>query len=171
MLCRELLMNSCSTKMKRAEASKNEYANKARAYCARQERCIVDVRKKLSDWRTPAEFVNGIISDLLAEKFIDEERYAVIFARGKFRMNKWGRIRIKRALKAKGVKQDLIEKGIVEIDEKAYRDTLIRLLQKKKESLPDSYGHTGRNKLIRYALSRGFEQHLVLEVMQHQAMQ
>lgn len=138
---------------------------KAKNYCAYQERCIADVRKKLIEWKVNPESMNIIIHLLLSEDYINEERFARIFAGGKFRIKKWGRNKINAALRAKRIPDNLIHLGLQQIDEEEYAQTLNALINKKKESLKDPASPAGRNKVINYALSRGFERHLVFRYL------
>ncbi|MDT8393008.1 MAG: regulatory protein RecX [Bacteroidales bacterium] len=145
---------------------KNNYIfEKAKHYCAYQERCIADVRKKLVDWNVRPESIGKIIHLLLSEDYINEERFVRIFAGGKFRIKKWGRNKIYAALRARGIADNLIRLGLEEIDEEEYAQTLNALINKKKESLKDPASPDGRNKVIHYALSRGFERHLVFRYL------
>lgn len=143
----------------------NYIFEKAKNYCAYQERCIADVRKKLVDWKVNPESMNRIIHLLLSEDYINEERFARFFAGGKFRIKKWGRNKIYAALRAKGIPDILIHLGLDEIDEEEYAETLNALINKKKKSLKYPASPAGRNKVIHYALSKGFERHLVFRYL------
>jgi regulatory protein len=136
---------------------------KAKSYCAYQERCNADIKKKLAEWKVKPEVSQKVIHQLRQEDYINEERFARVFAGGKFRIKKWGRKKIIAALRAKGIRENHIERGLEEIDEDEYLQTLRSLIDKKKQSMKEPGSRTSRNKLINYILSRGYEQHLVFE--------
>lgn len=88
------------------------YLQKAQAWCAYQERYHQELRDKLYSWKTPESFIEPIISQLIADNFLNEERFAITYAGGKFRIKKWGRLKIKMALKRKGISDYSIQKRI-----------------------------------------------------------
>ncbi|HKK82055.1 MAG TPA: regulatory protein RecX, partial [Prolixibacteraceae bacterium] len=90
--------------------------SKCMALCSKSEKCISDIRKKLSNWQLPEEETQQVIDNLIDEKFIDEQRFAESFMRDKFRFNHWGKIKIIYHLKAKGISSGDIAHGINEID-------------------------------------------------------
>ncbi|HRJ30789.1 MAG TPA: regulatory protein RecX [Cyclobacteriaceae bacterium] len=138
-----------------------EAKQKILRYCAYQERSHQEVKNKLYSLGLFSSDVNEIISFLITEGFLNEERFARTFAGGKFRMKSWGRLKIIRELEAKGLTRNCIKLGLKEIDEEDYRLTLTRLLQKKSEqTMPDSL-FVKRDKLARYAIQKGYEPELV----------
>jgi regulatory protein len=150
--------------MDRRTFNRNTYIlDKAKGYCAYQERCIADVRKKLSEWKVKTEAANKIIHQLQQEDYINEERYARVFAGGKFRIKKWGRKKIIASLRAKGIAEHHISIGLEEISEDDYLQALRSLIEKKRKSIKDPHSRTARNKLINYILSCGYESHLVFD--------
>ncbi len=108
-----------------------EAKQKVEAYCAYQERCDFEVRKKLQDWWMPQDHIDILISDLISNNFLNEERFACAFVSGKFRIKKWGRIKIKQHLKQKRISDYSINKGMQEIDEEAYLRTIQDLIASK----------------------------------------
>ena len=94
--------------------------NKARKYCSYQERCLADVKTKLNEWKAAEKTVEKIIQTLEKEDFINEERYAIAFALGKLRNNKWGRNKIFYAMTQKQIPEIYIQMGLNEIDEEEY---------------------------------------------------
>ncbi len=137
-----------------------------RNWCAYQERCQQEVRDKLYDLGQKKDDVEAIISTLISEKFIDEERFAVAFAGGKFRIKKWGRIKIRSMLRMKRVSDYSINKALEQIDAEIYKETLQQLLETKKRSLKSETNKVKRNyKLLRFAQSRGFETDLVMQLL------
>ena len=136
---------------------------KARHYCSYQERCIYDVKKKLKEWQASDETVKKIISQLEDEDFINEERYAVSFAIGKLRNNKWGRAKIFHALMQKHIPELYVQMGLGEIDEEEYLSVLKSVIKSKKINESDPF--TRNNKLVKYAVQKGFRSDLAWEVV------
>jgi len=136
---------------------------KARNYCAYQERSIYDVKKKLLQWKATEEALEEIIKTLKAENYINEERYVKAFALGKLRHNKWGRNKIIHALKQKEIPDLFIQIGLGEIDEEEYINTLKAVLSAKEVKANDAF--TRRNKLVQYAAQKGFQPELAWKVL------
>lgn len=134
---------------------------KARRYCAFQERCHSEMRSKLIEWGVYGDMLEKVMADLISENFLNEERFACTFTRGKFRMKSWGRNRIVQELRARRVSDYCIRKGLQEIDEAEYLAELERLLLKKLEELSEQDAFQRRAKLTRFALQRGYEQELI----------
>src|SRR4051812_72479 len=103
------------------------------SFCAYQERTQQEVRDKLYGYGLHKDMAEELISKLISENFINEERFAKTYAGGKFRIKKWGRIKIKEALKAKGISEYCIKKGLLEIDPTEYTSALLSLIEKKSE--------------------------------------
>jgi len=137
--------------------------NKARNYCAVSERCIVDVKQKLRQWKVEEDTALEIVKQLEKEGFVNEERYAAAFAVGKLRNNKWGRNKIIYALHQKQIPDLYIQIGIGEIDEEEYINTLKAVLSSKRVDEKDEWHR--RNKLIRYAVQKGFQADLCRKVL------
>ena len=134
---------------------------KIRNYCAYQERAHKEVKQKLYDYGLRSDEVDEIISRLNTEGFLNEERFAKAFAGGKFRMKKWGRIKIQNELEMLGLTNRCIGRGLKEIDERDYRQTLKELLKKKVNTLEEKNPYKRKDKLARYAISKGYEADLV----------
>ena len=136
---------------------------RARRYCDYQERCIFDVRLKLMEWNASDTAIEHIIRTLEEQDYINEERYAVSFATGKLRNNKWGRMKIFRALMQKHIPEIYVQMGLNELDEKEYLDVLKSVLASKKinEKDPVKKNH----KLVRYAVQKGFQADLAWKVI------
>ncbi|MBU6324431.1 MAG: recombination regulator RecX [Bacteroidetes bacterium] len=134
-----------------------EARRKAEHYCAWQERCHSEVEGKLMDLGLNAEERGELISHLIKEGFLNEERFARAFARGKFRQLHWGRIKIVQGLKQKGLNQLLINLALSEISDEDYHDTLKSLAEKKARSLKGAPLQR-KASLLRYLQGRGFEQ-------------
>ena len=141
---------------KKAITEKNAII-KAQNLCAEREKCESDIRKKLYDWKLPVKNHDTVIDRLIQDKFIDEKRFAISFAKDKFRYNKWGKIKIEFALKQKQINGAVIKIALDEIDESEYDTLLENDLIKKNNTIKDTDEYTIKSKLIRFASSRGFE--------------
>jgi regulatory protein len=115
------------------------------------------VADKLRTLGATDEQKKKILAKLLEEKFIDESRFVGAFVRGKFRVNKWGKLKIKAELSQKGLDRKQIEKALQEIDEREYTETLKKLVEKKARELKNETPAKARVKLMRFAYSKGFE--------------
>jgi regulatory protein len=131
--------------------------SKAMDLCSKAEKCVSDIQTKLNEWGVVHTDSQKIIATLIAEKFIDQERYARYFVRDKFRFNQWGRVKIVFMLKSKKIPSALIEDALQEIDDEAYNELLIKLLKEKSKKTKFINEYDKKGKLIRFAQSRGFE--------------
>lgn len=145
--------------------SKKDALIKAQYLCAHQEKCEWDIRKKLYDWKSNPVEHDTIISELIKDKYIDESRYAITFAKEKLRFNKWGKIKIEYALKQKNIPANLINTALNEIDEDNYDLILENELIKKFKTLKDTDEYALKSKLSRFALSKGFENGKVFDII------
>lgn len=143
---------------------------KAASYCAYQERAQQEVRDKLYEWGLHQEDVEEIISQLISDNFLNEERFAIAYTLGKFRIKSWGKIKIKQSLKLKRVSDPLIKIAFSKIDLDEYEDKLHDLLDKKQLSLKDKDVYILKNKLFQYALSRGFESDLISSLLKEKGL-
>lgn len=143
----------------------NYIFEKAKRYCAYQERSVLEVNRKLKEWKVKSNKADKIIHMLLEENFLNEERFARIYASGKFRIKKWGKLKITAQLRARNIPDNIILQALEEINEEDYINTLISVIEKKKLRLKDPDGLPARNKVINYALSRGFEKHLIFKYL------
>lgn len=138
---------------------------KAQMACAYQERCQQEMRDKLYEWGLHSNDVENIIADLISNNFLNEERFAKAFAGGKFRIKKWGKVKIKIELKKRKISDYCIRKGLGQIDDEAYISTLKDLLNKKLKEVSKGKEHIRNYKAAQYALSRGFESDLVWDIL------
>lgn len=142
----------------------NHFSEKAKRFCNFQDRSEMEVLSKLKFWNCKPEWIPEIINELKKERFLDEQRFANSFARGKFRMNSWGKLKIMAALLQRNISQDLINKALNEIDENDYRNTLANLLEKKWKTTTGEY-NSKINKTASYAINKGYESGLVFEIL------
>ena len=139
---------------------------KIQAYCAYQERCHQEVMKKLTSLGLIPEAIEMLVGELMQFNFLNEERYARSFARGKFRIKKWGRIKIKQELKKREIYSKCIEYAMEEIDGDAYYETLKEVLRKKSQNEKETNLYKRKAKLTRYLVSRGYEYDLIRMAME-----
>lgn len=136
---------------------------KLQHFCAYRDRCHQEVRKKLLDLGIYGEDLENIIIQLIEERFLDEERFARSFVRGKFRINKWGKIRIKQELKRREISDYCIRKGMEEIKSEAYEEQLQEIITNKAAQVREENSYKKKNKIAGYVIGRGYEPALVWE--------
>jgi regulatory protein len=138
--------------------------DKLSGFCAYQERCVSEVKDKLRQWKVDDDKAEKIITRLIDENFLNEERFARSFAGGKFRINKWGKTKIIYELKRKQVPDHIIQPGLEEIDEEEYIATLKELLAKKSREIREKDDFKKKQKLISFGVQKGYEYELVRKV-------
>ena len=138
---------------------------KLQHYCAYQERCHADVKEKLYGFGLTPLVVDNIIVHLIEENYLNEERFAILYAGGHFRTKKWGRLKILRGLKEKGISEYCIKKAIREIDMDDYNATLQKLAGAKWELLRGNGPTQRKAKCWNYLVQKGYEPNLVGEVV------
>ena len=138
---------------------------KIQKYCAYQERSHQEVKYKLQSYGLHAEVVDEIISRLITDNFVNEERFAKAFAGGKFRIKKWGRNKIMYELESLGLTKNCIDRGLKEIDSTEYLQTLLSHIQKRALESSEKNLFAKRNKVARFAISKGYEPELVWETI------
>lgn len=156
--------------MKRKPAYSDDPAwllERMKKYCAFQERCIYDVKRKLKEWNIREEVVDRLIARLIKEDYINEERFARIFAGGKFRNNKWGKNRIIRELETRNIPDIYIQVGLHEIGDEEYITTLRRLIYKKNKELDIANVDVRNRKLASFAIGKGYEPGLVWDILNY----
>lgn len=141
-------------------------SEKIKHYCAYQERCHAEVKTKLYHYGLITPDVDAIIAMLIQEDYLNEERYAILFAGGKFRIKQWGKNKIKYDLKSKQVSAYCIRKALQQIPDDQYYASLQKLAEKKNESLQkEKNKFIKRKKLQDYLIQKGYESNLVQEVI------
>lgn len=138
---------------------------KAMQWCASEEHCLWDVRRKLTRLACDPSDINQILQRLTTEDFINENRYALAFASGKFNLFKWGKNKTAAALRMKSIPEQFIARALESIDAAAYRDTLNKLLNKKKHELSGETSLEMKQKLLRFALQKGYEADMVYALL------
>ena len=140
---------------------------KLKNWCAYQERSQFEVRNKLYEYGVYNDDAENIITQLIQENFLNEERFAIAFARGKFRIKHWGKIKIKIELKQHKVSDYCIKNALNQIDGNEYFATLEKIIEKKKSEIKETNKIKKHYKIIKYAMSRGYEQDLIMEAIKN----
>ncbi|OOG78820.1 regulatory protein RecX [Algoriphagus sp. A40] len=142
-----------------------EAKGKLETYCAYQERSQWEVRRKLNEKGIKGDQSEELICEMITADFLNEERFARAFARGKFRLKHWGRIRITRELKIREISPRCIQMALTEIDPEEYYDSLLTQAKKKWEKTTEKDPLKKRYKVIHFLMSKGFEQDMVQEAV------
>ncbi len=146
------------------EITEKQAWNKISAFCASAEHCKSEVLQKLKTWNVETDAIDRIIEKLETENYLDEERYCRSFVHDKYRFDKWGRKKIEQALYLKKISSRYISQAIEsEIDRNEYLEILETLLENKKRSIKASNDFERNGKLIRFALSKGFDMEDILK--------
>lgn len=127
------------------------------AYCSAAEHCRAEVSEKLQKWGIPYAAIERILNRLEAEKYIDDERYCRAFVKDKYRFAKWGKLKIGQGLYMKKIPSDVSWRYLNEIDQEEYHAILCGLLAAKRKSIRAKDEYELNGKLVRFAISRGFE--------------
>ncbi|HEY9362837.1 MAG TPA: regulatory protein RecX [Chitinophagaceae bacterium] len=143
--------------------SNEQTLQKLKHFCGYQERCHKDVKEKLYSLGISRAAHDEMIASLIEENYLNEERFAILFAGGKFRMKQWGRKKILYALREKQVSAYSIKKALKQIDETQYLKTLSDLAKKKSALLKNEQYLARKKKIIDYLLQKGFEMDLVIQ--------
>lgn len=146
--------------MNRAYLSKEQALQKLKHYCAYQERCHSEVKEKLYQLGVWKKDHDEIMATLIEENYLNEERFAIAFAGGKFRIKHWGRVKIKYELKQKQVSDYCIKKALQQMDEEEYLSVLNKLAKEKYAALKNEQYLIRKKKTMDYLLAKGFEPEL-----------
>ncbi|MCE3297339.1 MAG: regulatory protein RecX [Crocinitomicaceae bacterium] len=131
---------------------------KMEAWCAYQERCQYEVSNKLKTFGLSYEQIDQLIAELIATRFIDEERFAEAYVSGKFRIKRWGKVKIRQHLKARQISKYSIEKALKTIPREEYLETIMTLINKKQKDLKTSdSSYQKKAKVFQYLQSKGYE--------------
>ena len=150
------------TPMNNKYYSKEEALQKAKQYCAYQERCHSEVKEKLYSFGMNKKEVDELLSELISENYLNEERFAILYAGGKFRIKQWGKVKIKYSLKQKQVSEYCIKKALGGIDEKDYAKTVRKLFDQKLKTLKAEKNiFIKKRKLQDHLMQKGFETSIV----------
>lgn len=147
--------------------TKEQALQKAKQFCAYQERCHSEVKEKLYGYGLYTKEVEAVLAILVEENYLNEERFATAYAGGKFRMKQWGKVKITHALKLRQVSAYCIKKALAAIPEEDYLQSLQQLLAEKKKTLKSEKNiFIKKHKLKAFLLQKGYEANLVNEYLQ-----
>jgi regulatory protein len=145
--------------------SREQAKVKAESYCAYQERSQFEIRNKIYEWGLHQKDVEEIISELIEQNFLNEERFAMAYSLGKFRIKGWGKIKIRQGLKLKRIPDKLIMKSLKAIDDDDYVLMLKKILEKKTNTISEKEPFKLRYLLTRFAASKGYELDLIADLL------
>ena len=154
-----------SARNQRLESDAQEALPKIYRYCAYQERSHQDVKKKLFEYGLLFNQVDEILSHLITEGFLNEERYAKAFAGGKFRIMKWGKLKIRRELETAGVSPRNITTALAEISMPEYSKALFNLIEKKSGQIEEENNYKKKSKVASFVIGKGYEPELVWDTI------
>lgn len=143
----------------------DQVLDKMAKYCAYQERCIKDVVEKLKTFDLPENEREDILNYLIDNRFVNNERFAMSFVKGKVNQSGWGLNKIRFHLMQKGIDKALIDETLQTFDDEAYRQRLMEVLQAKAKTVKAASDFEKKRKLAAFAMQRGFEASLVWEVL------
>jgi regulatory protein len=146
------------------ENTPNQVLNLLQRICSKQEKCRAEISDYLVKKGIPVEFHEWVLSQLEDGRFIDEERYAQAAVRDKFRLNRWGRKKIRHFLETKRIAGERIERALNTLDESEYRKMIEEEMHKKLSALPEKDPGSREIKIVRFADSRGYEEEIVREI-------
>jgi len=135
------------------------------AMCAQAEHCEQEMRDKMKRWGIEPDAQDRVVARLVKERYVDNERYARAFVKDKIRYNKWGRRKVMHALWMKRIDDDIQRSVLDEIDDKDYIDVLVPLLKQKRKTIKAKSDYELNQKLVRFALSRGFDFSIIRQCM------
>ena len=150
--------------------SPDQVLDKMAKYCAYQERCVKDVTDKLNTFDISPKDKEEILRYLIDNRFVDDERYAHAFVRGKINQSGWGLNKIRFHLIHKGIAKEIIDEALQSTDEAVYRQRLIDILSTKAKTVKAENDFEKKRKLAAYAIQRGFESSLVWEVLKESSI-
>ncbi len=143
----------------------DEIKRKLEQYCVYQDRCHKEVEQKMREFNLIPEVREMILLSLLKDNFLNEERFAKSFARGKFRIKNWGKQRIVRELKFKDISAYNIKTALKEIDEQEYVKTIYRITKKRNEIITEANLYKRKKKLIDFLMRKGYESELIYKTV------
>ncbi len=137
--------------------SKEEALSSLMALCARAERSTGDARRLMMRWGVARDEQQGVIDRLIADRFLDDARYAAAYVRDKVNLSGWGAYKIERQLLQKGITKDIIEAELSTLNQESMQNRLITLLERRARTIKYSTKYQLRDKLIRYGASQGYD--------------
>jgi len=151
-------------------SEQKEFLNRAMNYCALAERCTQDVVKKLTEWGAPEEAIETVLEKLRLEKFLDDDRYANSYVADKWKLDQWGRAKIRNGLFQKGFGEQQIQQALETIDQDEYVVILDNVLARKRETIKTESPIQQMKKIISFGTSRGYEEDLIWEWLEKEGL-
>ena len=151
--------------------TREEVFRKLAARCTTKECCVSEVREKMRNWNVSRVDEDSIVQELIAERYVDESRYARAFANDQFRFSGWGRIKIGYTLRQKAIDSLVVSQAVQAIDPEEYYAALMNILKTKMRASKSLPQQTQGEKLMRFALSRGFEYNLIREALKELSLE
>ena len=145
--------------------TEGEAFDRMAAYCASAEHCRSEVAEKMQRWGVDYGVVEHVVERLVCEKYIDEDRYCRAFVNDKFRLEKWGKRKIREALSVKKIKEVYVDAALMNISDEDYMAALRSVLKSQERSLHGMDEEVRREKLYRFAQSRGYEAAAISECL------
>lgn len=142
-----------------------EALEKAQMLCGKQEKCTYDILQKLREWRIPSNEHDALVSKLKEDGFIDEERYCKAYVIDKIKFNKWGKLKIRFNLKGKNIPESIIDEAFCSVTEEFYMKMIEKEVKEKKKTVLVSNQYEMRDKIMRFAQSRGYEFDIVDDLL------
>ena len=146
------------------KSEKDAYLTLA-ALCAQAEHCQYEMTEKMRRWELADEAQARIMQRLLSERYVDDERFARAFVKDKIRYNKWGRRKVEQALWQKHIDEDIRQRVLDEVADEEYLQVLQPLLKQKRKSTKANSDYEMNQKLVRFALSRGFTYDIIRQCL------
>ncbi len=146
-------------------SSYKDALRRAAALCSNQEQCTGTILEKLRTWGVDKDEAHRVIQKLQEEKFLDDRRYAKFFVRDKYKLNRWGKVKITAMLRQKKIENSVIEEALTEINMKEYEEICENLIKTKSATLNESNHYIRKGKLFRFAAGRGFESDLIHRIL------
>jgi len=150
---------------KKKYISADEALARLQKYCAYQERCHQEVRRKLLDLGIYGDTLEEIIAELISDNFLNELRFAESYVRGKYRLKKWGKIRLLQELKRRKISEYCIKKAMQQVEEIDYEETIKALILKKEKTIREKDPFKKNGKIARYLIQKGYESYIVWRVI------
>ncbi len=155
-------------KTKKTYQSLKEIRIKIARYCAYRDRSVFETEKKLNEFNLHPEAKDHILAFLMVENFLNDERFAISYARGKFHQNKWGKRKIVEGLKQHKIMDFYIQKALSEIEEKDYKETIIKIIRKKMKEYQVKNAWELKNKIYRFLINKGYEANEFIDILENE---
>lgn len=151
--------------MQKKSFTVDEIKHKLEQYCVYQDRCHKEVEQKMFDYNLIPEAKEIILLHLMQHNFLNEERFSKSFARGKFRIKKWGKQRIVNELKFRNISTYNIKTALKEIDENEYLQSIYQITERRNEVITETNSYKRKKKLIDFLMRKGYETDLIYKVV------